>query len=267
VIRLFKNWPAVILMLWFFLVVFSPWLTGDAQEVHLDKILASSDTHAWFGYDDIGRSILPRIIEGTKVSFIVVIIVTLVSGSLGITIGLVSGYYGGWLDRLLISITDIFLAFPGALLAIAFSAMLGPGLNHLMLALILTSWVSYARLTRSQTLSMRSRQHVEAAQSMGASVFRVLFLHILPLIMAPILVEATYHMAGLVIAEASLSFLGLGLSPPQASWGSMLREGVRYLLVAPHYVLYVGFSMMSLILSVNIMGDYLRGHFNVRECP
>ena len=162
-------------------------------------------------------------------------------------------------------VTDVFLAFPGILLAIAFAAVLGPGLNNLVLALCLTSWVGYARLTRAQALSLRSRQHVLAAESLGATVPRIMGRHMLPLLAAPLVVEATYSIAGLVIAEASLSFLGLGIQAPNASWGAMLRDGVRYLLVAPHYVLMVGVSLMSLVLAINVMGDRLRDVLDVKR--
>jgi peptide/nickel transport system permease protein len=161
-------------------------------------------------------------------------------------------------------ITDVFLAFPGILLAIAFAAVLGAGLSNLILALCITSWVGYARLTRAQVLSLRQRQHVLAAKSLGASTPRIMLKHMLPLLAAPLLVEATYSMAGLVIAEASLSFLGLGIQAPSASWGSMLRDGVRYMLIAPHYVLAVGLSLMSLVLAVNVLGDRLRDQLDVR---
>jgi peptide/nickel transport system permease protein len=183
----------------------------------------------------------------------------------GVFVGMVAGYFGGWVDRLLMQVTDVFLAFPGILLAIAFAAVLGPGLNNLILALCLTSWVGYARLTRAQALSLRNRQHVQAAESLGAGAPRIMLRHILPLLSAPLVVEATYSIAGLVIAEASLSFLGLGIQAPQASWGSMLRDGVRYMLVAPHYVLAVGLSLMSLVLAVNVLGDKLRDALDVKR--
>lgn len=190
--------------------------------------------------------------------------VTAITMSVGILIGLLAGFYGGKVDRALMQVTDIFLAFPGILLAIAFVAVLGPGLGNLIIALCLTGWVSYARLTRGQTLSLRNRQHVIAAESLGAKVPRLIFKHILPLLVSLILVEATYSIASVMIAEASLSFLGLGIQSPNASWGAMLRDAVRYMLVAPHYVLIVGFSLMSLILAINLGGDYLRDKFDVR---
>jgi peptide/nickel transport system permease protein len=155
------------------------------------------------------------------------------------------------------------LAFPGILLAIAFAAVLGAGLSNLILALSITSWEGYARLTRAQVLSLRQRQHVIAAESLGASRLRIMLKHMLPLLAAPLLVEATYSMAGLVIAEASLSFLGLGIQAPNASWGAMLRDGVRYMLIAPHYVLAVGLSLMTLVLAVNVLGDRLRDYLDI----
>ena len=181
-----------------------------------------------------------------------------------ISIGLLAGFYGGKIDQIMMQITDIFLAFPGILLAIAFAAVLGPGITNLMIALCITGWVSYARLTRGQTLSLRNRQHVQAAESLGASVPRLLIKHILPLLGSLLIVEATYSLASIMIAEASLSFLGLGIQAPNASWGAMLRDGVRYMLVAPHYVLIVGLSLMSLILAINLLGDQLRDKLDVR---
>jgi peptide/nickel transport system permease protein len=185
--------------------------------------------------------------------------------TVGVLIGLLAGFYGGRVDQFLMQVTDVFLAFPGILLAIAFAAVLGPGLLNLMIALSLTGWVSYARLTRGQTLSLRDRQHVLAALSLGASVPRLIGKHILPLLTSVLVVEATYSLASVMIAEASLSFLGLGIQAPNASWGAMLRDGVRYMLVAPHYVLIVGLSLMSLILAINLGGDSLRDRLDVRQ--
>jgi peptide/nickel transport system permease protein len=206
---------------------------------------------------------LPRLLAGAQLSLLVVALVTIITASVGIMLGMVSGYYGGWVDRTLMQITDVFLAFPGILLAIAFAAVLGAGLSILILALCITSWVGYARLTRAQVLSLRQRQHVMAAESLGASTLRIMLKHMLPLLAAPLLVEATYSMAGLVIAEASLSFLGLGIQAPNASWGAMLRDGVRYMLIAPHYVLAVGLSLMTLVLAVNVLGDRLRDYLDI----
>jgi len=257
------QWPQLVLILWVSAVLVSAMVDLQPNAINLDSILASPDSHAWLGSDDLGRNIFGRLLAGAQVSLLVAIVVTTITLSVGTTIGMLAGFYGGWMDRLLMQVTDVFLAFPGILLAIAFAAVLGPGLNNLIFALCITSWVGYARLTRAQALSLRNRQHVLAAESLGASVPRLMGRHMLPLLAAPLVVEATYSIASLIIAEASLSFLGLGIQAPAASWGAMLRDGVRYLLVAPHYVLAVGLSLMSLVLAINVLGDRLRDYWDI----
>jgi len=237
----------------------------DPNQIDLNAILHTPSSLYWLGNDDLGRSILARLLHGVEVSLLVALSVTAVTMTVGVLIGLLAGFYGGRVDQVLMQVTDVFLAFPGILLAIAFAAVLGPGLLNLMIALSLTGWVSYARLTRGQTLSLRDRQHVLAALSLGASVPRLIGKHILPLLTSVLVVEATYSLASVMIAEASLSFLGLGIQAPNASWGAMLRDGVRYMLVAPHYVLIVGLSLMSLILAINLGGDSLRDRLDVRQ--
>ena len=262
-----KRWPQIVLLLWLLAVLATNLLDLQPDSINLNRILAAPDAQAWLGNDDLGRDVLARLLAGAQISLLVAVCVTAITLSFGTSIGLLAGYFGGWVDRLLMHITDVFLAFPGILLAIAFAAVLGPGLNNLLLALCMTSWVGYARLTRAQALSLRNRQHVLAAESLGASVPRIMGRHMLPLLAAPLVVEATYSIAGLVIAEASLSFLGLGIQAPHASWGAMLRDGVRYLLVAPHFVLAVGISLMSLVLAINVLGDRLRDAWDVRSEP
>lgn len=259
-----KRFAACILAFWVIAVILGQLFHLNPNHIDLNAILASANPQYWLGADDLGRDILARILSGVKVSFTVAVFVTLITMSIGVFIGLLAGFYGGKIDSFLMKITDIFLAFPGILLAIAFAAVLGPGITNLMIALCITGWVSYARLTRGQTLSLRNRQHVQAAESLGASVPRLLIKHILPLLGSLLIVEATYSLASIMIAEASLSFLGLGIQAPNASWGAMLRDGVRYMLVAPHYVLIVGLSLMSLILAINLLGDQLRDKLDVR---
>ena len=259
-----KYWSVSVLVLWMLAAIVASLVDFRPNQIHLDLILAKPSFGHLFGFDDLGREILPRLLAGAQVLLLVVVLVTTITASVGVMLGLVSGYYGGWVDRTLMQITDVFLAFPGILLAIAFAAVLGAGLSNLILALCVTSWVGYARLTRAQVLSLRQRQHVMAAESLGASTLRIMLKHMLPLLAAPLLVEATYSMASLVIAEASLSFLGLGIQAPNASWGAMLRDAVRYMLIAPHYVLAVGLSLMSLVLAVNVLGDRLRDYLDVR---
>lgn len=260
-----KYFSYLILVFWLLAVLAGYLLQLNPNTIDLNVILHSPSTEHWFGADDLGRDILARILSGVEVSLIVALTVTLITVVVGILVGMLAGFYGGRVDAALMQVTDIFLAFPGILLAIAFAAVLGPGLSNLILALCLTGWVSYARLTRGQTMSLRNRQHVQAAESLGAGVPRLMFRHILPLMTSILVVEATYSLASVMIAEASLSFLGLGIQAPDASWGAMLRDGVRFMLVAPHYVLIVGACLMSLILAINLGGDYLRDKLDVKR--
>ena len=258
-----KTISLIIIGFWIVAVLLGRILGLHGNEVDLNSVLANPSVTHWFGADDLGRDILARILRGVEVSFVVAVVVTVVTMLVGVTVGLLAGFYGGKLDKILMQITDIFLAFPGILLAIAFAAVLGPGIINLMFALCLTGWVSYARLTRGQTLSLRNRQHVLASESLGATPLRMMRRHILPLLLSVLIVEATYSLASIMIAEASLSFLGLGIQAPNASWGAMLRDAVRYMLIAPHYVLLVGASLMSLILAINLGGDYLRDKLDI----
>jgi peptide/nickel transport system permease protein len=171
---------------------------------------------------------------------------------------------GGWTDRVITKIIDVFLAFPGLLLAIALAAILGPGIENVVFALVVVGWVGYARLARAQTLSLRSREHVLAARALAVPTWLILFRHLVPLLLAPLGVEATFGIAGAVISEAGLSFLGLGVQPPDASWGSMIKEGTRYLLVAPHLVLAPGIALMLVVLAVNLIGDQWRDYLDVK---
>jgi peptide/nickel transport system permease protein len=159
---------------------------------------------------------------------------------------------------------DIFLAFPGILLAIALAGLLGPGIDNVVIALTVVGWVGYARLSRAQVLSLKHREHVMAAEALGTRKHRIMLRHLLPLMSAPLIIEATFGVAAVVIAEAGLSFLGLGVQPPGASWGAMIRDGTRYLLVAPHMVLAPGMAIFIVVLSVNLLGDRLRDHLDIR---
>jgi peptide/nickel transport system permease protein len=259
-----KKFASSILLFWLVALLLGRLLQLNPNTIDLNAILSEPNFAYLLGADDLGRNILARLLRGVEVSFVVAIVVTIITMLIGVCVGLLAGFYGGKIDHALMQITDIFLAFPGILLAIAFSAVLGPGLVNLIIALSITGWVSYARLTRGQALGLRNRQHVLAAESLGASVPRLIFKHILPLLTSILVVEATYSLASVMIAEASLSFLGLGIQAPNASWGAMLRDGVRYMLIAPHYVLIVGLSLMSLILAINLGGDYLRDKLDVR---
>ena len=263
--KLITSWPVLVIAGWGVAALLADVLPLQPDRIDLGHILAAPGGTGLLGADDLGRDILARLVDGARVALLVAVSVTAATMTAGTALGLIAGYFGGWVDRILMHVTDVFMAFPGILLAIAFAAVLGPGIGNLILALCLTSWVGYARLTRAQALSLRRRQHVLAAESLGASVPRIMLRHMLPLLAAPLVVEATYSIASLIIAEASLSFLGLGIQAPAASWGAMLRDGVRYLLVAPHYVLAVGLSLMSLVLAVNVLGDKLRDILDVKR--
>jgi peptide/nickel transport system permease protein len=176
----------------------------------------------------------------------------------GTLFGIATAYRGGWWDKLAVQLVDTFLAFPGILLAIALAGLLGPGIDNVVIALTAVGWVGYARLSRAQVLSLKHREHVQAATCLGSSRWCIMRKHMLPLMAAPLIVEATFGVAAVVIAEAGLSFLGLGVQPPQASWGAMIRDGTRYMLVAPHMVLAPGIAIFAVVLSINLLGDRLR---------
>ncbi len=215
------------------------------------------------GGDELGRSLAARVLDGAGISLLVALASVSISAMVGTLIGSLAGYLGGWWDRIISRLIEVFLAFPGLLLAIALAAFLGPGISNVVIALTLMGWVGYARLARNQVLSLRQREHVLAGVALGRRVPAIIRLHLLPLMLAPILVEASYGVASAVIAEASLSFLGLGVQPPQASWGAMIREGVRYLLVAPHLVLVPGLALSLVVLAANLLGDELRDRLDI----
>jgi peptide/nickel transport system permease protein len=251
-----------LLLLAIFLVsaLFAPWLApqGPAQIDLSGRLLAPSHTH-WFGTDELGRDILSRTLYGARISLTVAVSVVALSLSVGLVAGALAGFYGGWTDTVLnVYVTNAFLALPGILLAIAFVAFLGPGLFNLILALSLSGWVGYARLVRAQVMAVREREFVEAARALGASDLRILARHILPNILQPLIVQAAIGMAGAVLAEATLSFLGLGVPPPTASWGAMLNDARSHLFDSPHLVLFPAMAVMLAVLSFNFIGDALR---------
>lgn len=252
------------LLIWGLMALFGPLLPLSPNQVELNQILTPPSGSELLGYDDLGRPLLDRLIAGARVSFIVAFGVVFVAGSFGVTIGLLAGYFGGLFDLITMRIIDIFLAFPGILLAIALAGVMGPGIDNLVIALSVVGWVGYARLARSQVLSVKQRDHVTAAVALGSSEFKIVSQHLLPLIAAPLIIEATFGIAGMVIAEAGLSFLGLGVQPPEASWGSMIRDGARYMLVAPHMVMVPGFTIMLIVFSLNLLGDSLRDWLDIR---
>ncbi len=247
--------------------VFGPVLAPqDPARIDLPSRLQGPSAQHLFGTDELGRDICSRILYGARISMMVG--VSVVAGSLGIgmVVGSLAGYVGGRLDRLLNVIAmNAFMSFPGILLAIAFVAFLGPGLWNLILALVIGGWVGYARLVRAQVLAAREREYVEAARALGASDWRILMRHILPNIMQPVIVQAAIGMAGAILAEGTMSFLGLGVPPPVPSWGAMLNDGRSHLFDAPHVILFPAAAVMLAVLAFNFVGDALRDLLDPRS--
>lgn len=216
------------------------------------------------GQDKLGRDILSQVIYGSRVSLVVGLVVVGISLLIGVTLGAAAGYFGGVFDTILMRIVDILLAFPGILLAIALAGILGPNLRNIILALCVLGWVGYARLVRGQVLAEKNREYVLAARAIGASHPRIILRHILPNCFAPVIVEATFGLAGVILAESSLSFLGLG---PQdvPTWGRLLNEGAQYLLFAPHVATFPGIAIMLTVLGFNFIGDGLRNRWDVKR--
>ncbi len=219
------------------------------------------------GLDELGRDVLSRLLFGARVSMSVGLAVVLLSGTLGAAVGAIAGYAGGLVDALLMRATDVVLAFPGILLAIALVAVLGPALAHVVVALAAIGWVGYARLVRGQVLKLREEDFVLAARASGLPARRVLLRHVLPNVLPLLVVQATLGMAGAVLAEAGLSFLGLGQPPPGASWGAMVNAGRAHLLDAPHVALFPGLAIVWTVLGLNFLGDGLVDLLDPRRRP
>lgn len=256
-----------LVILFTLLAIFAPLIApADPAAIDLPSRLTPPNSQHWFGTDELGRDIFSRVIYGSRISMLVGVGVVTLSLAAGLVFGSLAGYYGGPLDRFLnIVVMNAFMSFPGILLAIAFVAFLGPGLWNLIFALSLGGWVGYARLVRGQVLAAREREFVESAKALGASDLRVITNHILPNIIQPVIVQAAIGMAGAVLAEATMSFLGLGVPPPTASWGAMLNDARGHLFDAPHMVLFPAAAVMLAVLSFNFIGDALRDYLDPRS--
>lgn len=251
------------------IALFAPWIaTHDVGATDLSiRYLQPTASH-WFGTDSTGRDVFSRVVFGARISLEVGIVVVTVSAFFGTILGAIAGYYGGWVDRFVSGyVFNVFLAFPGLLLAIAMVAFLGAGLNKLIVALCIIGWVGYARLIRAQVLKVREYDFVQAARALGASDLRILFVHILPNAIQPLIVQASLGMAGAVLAEASLSFLGLGVPPPAPSWGVMIEEArdLSTLQAAPHALIFPGIAIALTVLAFNFIGDGLREYLDPRQ--
>ncbi len=247
--------------------VFAPFLaTHDVNAQDLSIRFASPSAEHWFGTDMLGRDIYSRILYGARISLQVGITVVAVSGVIGVLIGSVAGFYGGLVDKVLSGyLFNVFLAFPGLLLAIALVAFLGAGLGKLILALCIIGWVGYARVMRGQVLKVREYDFVQAAKALGAGNMRILFSHIMPNAIQPLIVQASLGMAGAVLSEASLSFLGLGIPPPAPSWGTMIEEARQYFSTTPHVLFFPGIAIALTVLAFNFIGDGLRQYLDPKQ--
>jgi peptide/nickel transport system permease protein len=236
-----------------------PWLVPfDPAAQDLPLRLAGPSAAHWFGLDELGRDILARVLSGARVSWLVGLVVVIVSAAVGVAVGAVAGYCGGRIDELVSRVMDVLMAFPGLLLAIALVAALGPSLVHVVFALASIGWVGYARLVRGQVLRAREFEYVQAARALGATTPRILMRHVVPTALPALSVQATLGMGGAILAEASLSFLGLGVQPPTPSWGTMLSYGRAHVLDAPHLTIFPGLAIAALVLGFNFLGDGLR---------
>jgi peptide/nickel transport system permease protein len=263
--RLWLYAGAALLLLFISAALFAPLVSPyDPLQQNLEQDLITHSAQHLLGTDKLGRDMLSRIIFGARISLLVGASTVALSLLIGVGVGSLSGYVGGIADLLFMRLIDILMAFPGILLAIAFSAVLGPGLDHVILALALIGWTGYARLVRGEILSLRERDFISAARALGCRPQRIIVLHLLPNLLPPLLIQATFGLAAAIVAEGSLSFLGLGVSPPTPSWGSMLNEGRQFLLVAPHLTTYPGIALMLTVFALNLVGDALQDRLGTR---
>jgi peptide/nickel transport system permease protein len=248
------------------LAFFAPWIASyDPIATDWGALRKAPSMAHWFGTDEIGRDVLSRVIFGTRASLLAGVVSVSISLALGVPIGLLAGVVGGWLDALISRVTDAFLACPFLILAIALAAFLGPSLSNAMIAIGISATPIFVRLTRAQVLNVKVEDYIEAARAVGNPPWRVALRHIVPNVTAPLIVQATLAIAGAVIAEASLSFLGLGQQPPAPSWGSMLNTAKNFVENAPWMAVWPGLAIFCLVMSFNLLGDGLRDALDPRQ--
>lgn len=244
----------------------APWIaTHDPLAQDLGGALQAPGTAHWFGTDEFGRDIFSRLVHGSRITLYIVALVTVVVGPIGLAVGVTSGYFGGWVDTAFMRVTDIFISFPSLVLALAFVAALGPGLDHAVIAIALTAWPPIARLARAETLSLRQADFVVVAQLQGASAPRILLRHIVPMCLSSVLVRLTMNMATIILTAAGLGFLGLGAQAPLPEWGAMISEGRRYMMDSWWTVAIPGAAILLVSLAFNLLGDGLRDVLDPRS--
>ena len=269
--RFSSNWLAVaglaiiiaLVLVAIFADIIAPYspVIGDLKGA---RLLPPTATH-WFGTDDLGRDIFSRIVYGSRLTLFVVVLVAVIAAPIGLLVGTAAGYAGGWIDAVLMRITDIFLAFPKLILALAFVAALGPGIENAVIAIAITSWPPYARIARAETLTVRNSDYIAAVQLMGASPFRIVLRHIMPLCLSSLIVRVTLDMAGIILTAAGLGFLGLGAQPPLPEWGAMIASGRRFILDQWWVAGMPGLAILVVSLGFNLLGDGLRDALDPRS--
>ena len=246
--------------------LFAPWIAPhDPGDYNLSQKLMGPHENFYMGNDADGSCVLSRILYGGRISLLIGISVITISLSVGLSLGLVAGWFGGILDSIFLFVSDIFLAFPGFLLAVAIAAFLPPSIFNVIFVLSLVGWVSFARLVRGEVLALKQREFILAARVVGMSRRRLFIYHLIPNLAGPLLVQATFGMAGVILVESTLAFLGLSVPPTTPSWGGMLDQGTQYLLVAPHLSLFPGIFIMAVVLGFNFLGDGLRDKLDPRH--
>ncbi|MFK8252905.1 ABC transporter permease [Ancylobacter terrae] len=257
----------IILLTLLIVALTAPWIapySPTAGDLRTTRLLPPDAAH-WLGTDDQGRDILSRLIWGSRITLMVVALVAVIAAPLGLLVGTVAGYAGGWIDGLLMRITDIFLAFPKLILALAFVAALGPGIENAIIAIAITSWPPYARIARAETLTVRNSDYIAAVRLMGASPLRIVLRHIMPMCLASLIVRVTLDMAGIILTAAGLGFLGLGAQPPLPEWGAMIASGRRFILDQWWVAAAPGAAILIVSLGFNLLGDGLRDALDPRE--
>ncbi|MCA0417898.1 MAG: ABC transporter permease [Proteobacteria bacterium] len=274
--QLYRQWLAfkrnpmavaglAIIVLLLLIAAFAPIIAPfDPIAQALDKRLLPPSTTNWFGTDALGRDIFSRIVYGTRITLVIVLLVVVTVGPFGLLIGAISGYYGGWVDRLLMRITDVFLAFPRLVLALAFVAALGPGIVNAIIAIAITTWPPYARVARAETMVIRNQDYIAAMRLQGASQARIIWKHVVPMCMSSLIVRTTFDMAGIILTAAGLGFLGLGAQPPMPEWGAMISAGREQIFDQWWVATFPGVAICIVALGFNLLGDGLRDVMDAR---
>lgn len=246
---------------------FAPWIaTHDPYEQNLaQRLLPPGTAGHWLGTDDFGRDTFSRVVYGARITLMIVVLVAAIAAPIGLIVGTAAGYLGGWVDAALMRVTDVFLAFPSLILALAFVAALGPGIENAIIAIALTAWPPYARMARAETLTIRNSDYIAVARMQGAGTWRILLGHVMPLCIASVIVRVTLDMAGIILTAAGLGFLGLGAQPPMAEWGAMISAGRRFVLDQWWVATIPGIAIILVSLAFNLLGDGVRDVMDPRK--